>query len=684
MQLLGAGLLITVGGQIALGQRGAGRGFRGRGPTNVAARLHIDRDGLITVMTGKVEAGQGSRAEITQAAAEELRLDASRIRLIMADTATTPDDGVTAGSRSTPSTVPAVRSAAATARELLLDLACRRWKADRKALQVRDGAIVDEAAKGRLTYAELAQDEEAVKALARPIPADVALTPVSQWKVLGTSVPRPDGRDLVTGAHRFPSDIVRPGMQYGTILRPPSFGAKLESLDLAAAQALPGVTVVRDGPLVGFVAPSHFQAEAAAGAVEHAVYQLKRPQTSSKELFAHLRKQAPVTAGSAMAAELARAAKVLRESYEVAYIQHAPLETRAAVAEWDHDRLTVWTGSQNPFGVRNELAAALGLAPDHVRVIVPGTGGGFGGKHTGEAAVEAARLARAAGHPVALQWSREEEFTWAYFRPAAVIDVCAGLDASGKILAWEFVNINAGGSGLEPPYEFPSQHTRFLPSDPPLCQGSYRALAATANNFARECFMDELAHAAGSDPLALRRKHLKNDRLRAVLEKAAREFGWREGRAKPAANVGWGLACGTEKGSCVAACAEVEVDRATGTIRVRRVCQAFECGAILNPANLMSQVQGCIVMGLGGALSEEIRFQDGTILNPHFATYQVPRFKDVPQIDVHLVNRVDLAPAGAGETPIIAVAPAVANAVFHATGIRLRSMPLRSRALRTG
>ncbi len=306
----------------------------------------------------------------------------------------------------------------------------------------------------------------------------------------------------------------------------------------------------------------------------------------------------------------------------------------------------------------------------------------FGGKHSGEAAVEAARLARAAGHPVSLRWSREEEFTWAYFRPAALIEIRAGLDAAGSLVAWDFNNVNAGGSGIESPYTIVKNRSRSVRADAPLRQGSYRALAATANHFARESFMDELAHAAQADPLAFRLAHLKNERLRAVLEKAAKEFGWADRRRQPAANTGVGLACGTEKGSYVATCAEVVVDRSNGEIQVRRVCQAFECGTVLNPANLIAQNQGCVIMGLGGALMEEIRFHDGRILNPRFSTYAVPRFKDVPQIDVHLVDRKDFAPAGAGETPIVGIAPAVANAVFHATGVRVRSMPIHGKELK--
>jgi isoquinoline 1-oxidoreductase len=633
-------------------------------------------------MTGKVEAGQGSRAEITQAAAEELRLDAGRIHLIMADTGLAPDDGLTAGSRSTPSTVPSVRAGAAAARELLLDLAAQRWQVDRKTLQVRQGAIVQPLAKNTLTYADLAQGEDASKAFAGRVPENVSLTPVGEWKVLGTSLPRPNGREIVTGAHRFPSDIARPGMLFGKILRPPAFGATLAAIDLAPARAMPGVVVFREGSLVGCAAPTLLEAERAVASLSKTARWDIRPQPSSKELFTQLRKSVEAAEKSPLEAELAQAKTVLHESYEVAYVQHAPLEPRAAVAEWDGDKLTVWTGSQNPFGVRGELAAALGVPAGQVRVIVPDTGGGYGGKHTGEAAVEAARLARA-GRPVALRWSREEEFAWAYFRPAGLIDIRAGLDAAGGLVAWDFINVNSGGSGIEPPYDIPHSRTRFLRGDAPLRQGSYRALAATANHFARESFMDELAHAAGADPLAFRLARLRNDRVRAVLEKAAKEFGWADRWPRRTENAGVGLACGTEKGSYVAACAAVEIDRTHGTIRVRQVCQAFECGAILNPDNLRAQVQGCVIMGLGPALTEEIHYADGMIVNPHFATYLVPRFKDAPQIDVHLLNRAELPSAGAGETPIVAVAPAVANAVFHASGVRIRSLPIRGKALRT-
>ncbi len=366
--------------------------------------------------------------------------------------------------------------------------------------------------------------------------------------------------------------------------------------------------------------------------------------------------------------------RTVEATYTIAYIAHAPLEPRAAVAEWADGGLTVWTGTQMPFRVRGQLAEAFGLAQDKVRVIVPDTGSGYGGKHTGEAAVEAARLAKAAGKPVKLVWTREEEFTWAYFRPAGVIDIKAGARKDGTLTAWEFHNYNSGGAGLATPYEVANVQAEFHASDYPLKQGSYRALASPANNFARESHMDDLAHALGMDPLAFRLVNLKNERLRAVLQAAAKAFGW--GKVKPAAGHGMGLACGTEKGGYMASCARVAVDRKSGVVRVERVVSAFECGAVLNPDHLKSQVEGCVVMALGGALFEQIKFKDGKVVNPRFSDYRVPRFRDAPRQEVVLLYRKDLPSAGAGEAPMVALAPAVGNAIFQATGVRLRSLPM--------
>lgn len=683
VQLLGAGLLITVTEGVSFGQR---RGEGGRAIA-VAARVHINADGTINVMTGKVEEGQGPRAQLSQAAAEELRVGVEKIRLLMSDSDLTPDDGRTAGSQTTPRTVPAVRQGAATARELLTRLAGTQWNVEPGTLEVRDGTITNNKTGQKLTYADLADSKEVAELFKNPVSSDIDLTPVEQWQAIGKSVPRPNSRDIVTGAHKYPSDIVRPNMLYGKILRPPAYGATLESIDLFKAEAMKDVVVVRDGQFVGFAAPTSFRAAQALEAVAGTAKWKIEPQPSSKEIFSYLKEHVstddrsrPRTRGSTEEA-FTKAGKVLSETYHVAYIQHTPMEPRAAVAEWNNGKLTVWAGVDGPHQVKTELVRDLGVSSDQVRVIVPDMGSGFGGKHSGEADEEAARLAKAAGRPVSVRWTRAEEFTWAYFRPAAVIECKGGLDDKGTLIAWDFTNINAGGAAIDTPYNIPNTRILSAGSDSPLRQGAYRCLAATANNFARESFMDELAIAAGIDPLAFRLAHLDNERIRAVLETVAKHFDWPNRIKKATPEIGVGLACGTEKNSVVAACVEVGIDRKKGEIKVHEVCEAFECGPIQNPANLLSQVQGCIVMGLGGALREEMEFEDGKILNASFTKYLVPRFKDVPKIDVHLINKTDIPSAGGGETPIIAIAPAISNAVFAATGIRLRSLPMQ-KALR--
>lgn len=677
--LAGAGLMLSASRLPAFPQLGP------ETASSVSARVHIGPDGRITVMTSKVEFGQGSRAQITQAAAEELKVPVDRITLIMGDTALTPDDGGTAGSRTTPSTVPAVRQGTAAAREILVELARRQWNVDPETIQVMDGTVVHTSSGRSLTYAELARSTDLKEAFDQVVPRNVRLTPVEEWKILGTSVRRPNGRDIVTGAHRFPSDIVRPNMLYGKVLRPPSYGAVLNGVDLSPARRMSGVVAVGDGTFAGCAAENSYRAQQALDAVAKTAAWNRPAHPSSKDLFSYLKREA-VTGDSggrrprvreegSVREGLTGAQQVLQASYQVAYIQHAPLEPRAAVAEWENGRLTVWTGTQQPGRVRQELARTFHLSQEYVRVIVPDTGGGFGGKHTGETAVEAARLAKAAGRPVSLRWTREEEFTWAYFRPAALIEVKAGVDGAGRLSAWEFINYNSGAAAIASPYEIPHRREEFRYCDSPLREGSYRVLAATANNFARESFMDELALAAGRDPFDYRLAHLEEERLRAVLEAVADGFAWRERKRNHRPGRGLGLACGTEKGSYTAACVEVSVE--AGRIRVLEIHQALECGAIQNPDNLRAQVEGCIIMTLGGALKEEIQFENGRILNGRFSQYPVPRFKDVPPIETLLLDRRDLPSAGASETPMIVVPPAIANAVFDASSVRVRSMPIR-------
>ena len=674
VKLLGGGLLVCLYVPKVSAQE-SGRGAGGRDlPKEIAAWLHIGRDGGVTVFTGKVEMGQNIRTSLAQQVAEELRVPVDAIRMVMGDTDRTPWDAGTFGSRTTPTMGRQLREVAATAREQLIDLAAERWKVNRETLAAVEGRVGDAAGRRTLSYGELTSGENLVRAVA----AEPPVTPSAEWKIAGKPVPKVDGRDFVTGRHAYTSDLVRPGMLYGRVMRPAGFQATFASLDTSEAEKIAGARIVRDGDFVGVVAPDAWSAEQALAALK-AKWNVP-PHPSNKELFEYLKKNeesgersAGRVVGSVQEAMAAAEIRLAR-TYTVEYIAHAPLETRAAVAEWSGGKLTVWTGTQRPFAVREELAEAFRMPPDRVRVQVPDTGSAYGGKHTGDAAVEAARLAKAAGKPVKVVWTREEEFTWAYFRPAGVLEVSSGARRDGLVTAWEFHNYNSGPAAIATPYAIANQKIQFHPVRSPLRQGSYRALAATANHFARETHMDELAHAASVDPLELRFKNLADPRLKAVFQAAADKFGW--GRQKAAAGRGFGIAGGVEKGGYVATCAEVEVDDSLRRVRIRRVVEAFECGAVVNPGGIRNQVEGAVVQAIGGALFEAVRFENGRIVNPHFSQYRVPRMTDVPQMEIVILDRPDLPSMGAGETPIVGLAPAVGNAIFAATGVRLRSLPL--------
>src|SRR6266568_7529858 len=515
LKVFGAGIVLVVPLTRVLAQQGRSQGESGRGglneriPNDIGAWIHIDEDGRVNVFTGKVEMGQNIRTSLTQAVAEELHVPVSMIHLTMGDTDLTPFDMGTFGSRTTPTMAPRLRKAAAAAREVLIELAAQRLNVEPNTVRIVNAQFVNHDKSKTLTFADVAKGQQLLKV----IPENVALTPASEWSVSGTSTPKMDGRDFVTGKHEYTSDIKRERMFYGKVVRPSAFNATLVFSDTKAAEAMPGVTVVRDGNFIGVAAADQPTAAKAANAI---AVDWKAPgQPSNAQLFDLLRKPSAERGGGgaarpqgSIADGLAAADKKLEQTYTVAYIAHAPLEPRAAVAEWNGDKLTVWTGTQRPFGVRNELAEAFRISEYKVRVIVPDTGSGYGGKHTGECAIEAARLARAAGKPVKLVWSREEEFTWAYFRPAGVIDIKSGVKNDGAITAWEFHNYNSGPAGIQGRYDIPNQLNQFHQANSPLRQGSYRGLAATANHFARESHIDELAHTVMMDPLAFRLKNL--------------------------------------------------------------------------------------------------------------------------------------------------------------------------------
>lgn len=671
---LGGGIAITFVAGHAWSEDGAE--VASANDNSIHAWIHVGENNKVTVYTGKVEVGQNIRTSLAQIVAEELTVPFDAIEMVMGDTALTPYDRGTYGSLSIPRMGPQLRKAAASARELLRKMAAKKLEVDVSRLKVEGGRIRDTKGKTSLSFSDIAKGEK----LIQPIDESAPVTPPDQWKICGTSVPKANAVSFVTGTHRYVSDMKLPNMMYGKVLRPPSYGAKLKGVDLSRARTVPDVVAVHDGDFVAVCGPNPIAAERALTLVQ-AEWE-EKPQPSRAVIFDYLVRSAKAPrggdGGGDMTAGLARATVKTDKTFHVDYIAHAPLEPRAALAQWEGDKVTVWTGTQRPFGVQEEVSDAFRIPKENVRVIMPDTGSGYGGKHTGDAALEAARLAREARRPVKVVWTREEEFTWAYFRPAGVITVKAGADASGKLTAWEFHNYNSGGSAIETQYDVEKKRIQFHPVDSPLRQGSYRGLAGTANIFARESAMDDLASDLGMDPLEFRLKNLSNERLRNVLNACADAYGWsKRGKAK---GQGHGIGCGIEKGGYVATFAEVFVNPDDGKVTVKRAVTAFECGAIINPVHLENQILGCVVQGLGGALFEWIDFKDGRILNPMFSRYRVPRFTDMPQLDVVMVDRKELPSAGAGEAPIYAIAPAIRNAIADAGGERLYTLPLLGRA----
>ena len=648
--VLGEGLVVQL-------ERSEGAAGRRRFPPVLDAWLHIGPDRIVRAFTGKVEVGQGTRTALSLVVAEELGVPRERVDLVMGDTDVCPWDLGTFGSRSMPDAAPVLRAVSAGARRALLERTSTAG--------TPNGAAVPELARGI---------REVVT-----VPRDVPVTAASAWRIAGRPAADLRGNEVVTGGRVYGSDLRRPGMEYGAVLHPPWLGARLVRSDVRRARTLPGVTVVKEGDFVGTVAPTPRRARAALDEIE--VEWEGEHGPPEPEIEAYLRSH-PITEDSwdvetARTGDpegaLARAAVHLQATYRTAYIAHVPLETRAAVAEWQNARLTVWVGTQTPFRAREHVAGELGIPEEDVRVIVPFTGAGFGGKHGGDLAAAAARLARARGAPVSLTFTREEEFRHGYFRPMALIDVRAGIDRNGRLSGWLFHNTNAGAAALETPYTVADQRVDNELSDSPLPQGPYRSLAANTNNFARESMMDELAARAGLDPLEFRERNLDDERLVTVLRTATDRCGWTRRSRVP--GTGWGLALGREKGGRVATVAQISV-RQDRTIHVDRLWTVFEAGAVVHPDNLRSQVEGASVMALGGALFEAVHVHEGRVRNARLSQYRVPRFSDVPEIDTVVIDRRDLPSAGGGETPMIAVAPAVGNAIFDATGLRRRSLPL--------
>jgi isoquinoline 1-oxidoreductase len=642
--------------------------------------LTVRPDGTVVAYAGKVEYGQGIRTGLAIEVADELRVPLSSVEVVLGDTAQAPWDMGTFGSQSTARVGLQLRKAAATAREALLDLAADRLDLPAGELTAASGRIASNADESRgATYAELIGGAS----IEHDILDDVALTRSADFTVMGKTHARIDAEARVTGQAKYSQDITIDGMLFAAVLRPPWRHARFTTVDTSVAERMPGVAqVVQDEHLVAVLADTDEHAARAAQMLT-ADWSAPEDHTSTldlPELLVSSGHDPFVTQEAGDLDEGFRAASgVLEATYFVPYVSNAPMEPRAAVAAWDGDRLTVWAGTQRPFGIRTELAERFGIDEHDVRVIAPEIGGGFGSKSPYPVAHEAARLARIAGRPVRVAYTRAEDMIYATMRPAAVITIKSGFTTDGRLTAYECHAYHAGDRpflgrrGSDSPYDHPHTKVTTYTSDSPLATGSYRSLGAAANHFAREVHIDEVAAVTGLDPVECRLRNLSHPRFRRVLERAAEAHGWRA--AAGSSGQGQGIAIGIDVGSYVATA--VELDVRGREVRVARVTAALDCGLVVNPEGAKNQVEGSIVMGMGTALYESADFQDGRVLNAGFTRYRVPRSSDAPAIETLLVGDDDTPSTGAGEPGIVPIAAAIANAVYDRTGERMRELPLQ-------
>jgi isoquinoline 1-oxidoreductase len=680
-QLVGGGILVL----FTAGEAGAaaeGRpGRRGQLPEDFNAFLRIGEDGRVSCFTGKIEMGQGIVTSLAQMLAEELEVTLDSVDMVMGDTALCPWDMGTFGSMTTRFFGPPLRAAGAEAKRVLLEWAAEHLQVPVEQLAVEEGVVFDSRNRNhQVSYAQLSQGKKIERHL-RPAPPP---QDPSDFQVIHQPVTRRDARAKVTGQAIYAGDIRLPGMLYAKILRPPAHGARLREVEVAGAKEVPGAQVVQDGDLVAVLHSSPDEAEKARSQMKA---QFDRPnrEVDDRSIFDHLLKVAPegnvVARGGSLTEGEKGASQVFETTYRNGYVAHAPLEPHTAVARVEGDQATVWASTQTPFGAREEIAQALGLAPEKVRVITPFVGGGFGGKTQNQQAVEAARLAQLTGKPVQVAWDREEEFFLDSFRPAAVVQIRSGLTDRGRIAFWDYHVYFAGQRGAEHFYDIPHHATLVHgsgwgggPGTHPFATGPWRAPGNNTNTFARESQIDILAARAGMDPVEFRRRHLTEEKMRGVLEAAAEKFGWTPAPAP--SGRGCGCACGIDAGTYVATMAEVQVDEQDGSVQVRRVVCAQDMGLAINPEGARIQMEGCISMGLGYALTEEIHFQGGEILDRNFDTYALPRFSWLPQIETILIEDPQAAPQGGGEPAIITLGGVIANALYDACGVRLLELPM--------
>ncbi|NWG13837.1 MAG: xanthine dehydrogenase family protein molybdopterin-binding subunit [Acidobacteria bacterium] len=661
---------------------------RGGYPTDFNAYLRIGEDGRVTVYTGKVELGQDVVTSLAQMAADELDVSLESIDMVMGDTDLCPYDMGTFGSMSIRFFGPALRSAAAEARATLVQLAAARLSTPADRLSVEDGVVFAASDKSRrVTYGQLAKGRK----ITRTLEGKAATKPVSRFAVMGKPAKRRDARLKVTGRAQYAGDIRLPGMLYARILRPPAHGATAKQIDTSGAEKIPGVTVVREEDLVAVL---HTDPEAAEKALETIKTEFDLPKAAVDEetVFDYLVKAAPPAQETERKGDLAQGEKTAADVFEARYVNgygaHATIETHTAAAKVEGGRVTVWTSTQTPFPNRQEVAQALGFAPENVHIITPFVGGGFGGKSSsGRQAVEAARLAKAVGKPVQVCWSRAEEFFYDTFRPAAVVTIKSGIDSAARICLWDYRVYFAGSRSAEQFYDVANNLIRVYgqwrgetTKAHPFGVGPWRAPGANINVFARESQIDIMAAKAKADPLEFRLNNTSDKRMRSVLQAVADRFGWK--KAPAPSGRGYGIACAIDAGTYVAQIAEASVDKSSGSAKIKRIVCAQEMGIVINPEGAQMQIEGCITMGLGYTLAEDVRFKGGQILTKNFDDYDVPRFSWLPEIETILVKNDELTPQGGGEPAIVPVGAAVANAIFDATGARLFRMPMTPERVR--
>jgi len=676
LKLVGGGIVVLVrlGPSDAAAQ---GRGY----PTDINAYLRIGEDGRVTVFSGKIEMGQGVTTSLAQMAAEDLGVGLDAIEMVMGDTDRCPFDLGTWGSQTTRMFGPALRAAAAEARLVLMRLASEQLGVPKDRLVVENGVVSVKGEQGRqVSYAALAKGQ----AITRTVDEKAALRAVAGFTVMGRSPRRLDAVDKVTGAGKYAADIRLPGLLHARILRPPAHGATLARVDASEARKVEGATVVDQD---GLVAVLHADPEVAEAALVRLrpEWNAAPPGADTDGIFEDLlgRAGAPEEKGVRGDVEAARAVATRRfeSTFHKGYVAHAPIEPHTSTATFEGGKLTVWASTQTPFPTRDGLAQALSIDPKNVRVVTPYVGGGFGGKSSGRQSEEAARLAKITGRPVQVAFTRAEEFFFDAFDPACIVKIVSAMDDAGKITLWDYDVYFAGDRAAQLFYDVPNARTRVFrgsrnPGAPPhrFGTGPWRAPGANMNVWARESHVDVMAAAAGLDPVEFRLRNMGDERMRRVLQEAAKAFGWTPLPAP--SGRGWGVACGVDSGTYATLAVEVGVDRASGAVRVERVVCAQDMGVVVNPEGATMQVEGCITMGLGYALSEEVRIRDGRVLDENFDTYEIPRFSWLPRIETVLVENDALAPQGGGEPAIVPMGAAIANAVFDATGTRLFRLPM--------